>query len=625
MSLLLSFILGFIVTKKLSASIPKFSIIFFASSLGIILFTAINYFSSLIFSFSTGIIITQIIILIFEISYLLYFRINLNPLPYFYSIYKEKPLFNLIIIIGTILLILFNHHIIPSINGDLYTGESTYGDLPFHLSTIAGMAYGQKLPPDNPLYAGIPLVYPYLINFFSAILVFEGWSLRLSIVIPGLILSISLIGLIYDFTFSITKNSLKSFFTVLFYFFNGGLGFYFFLKDYSFNLTSIFQALFHPVSLKEYSHFFEQNIQWANFLSRMIVPERSLLFGIPAGIIILRLLFFKGTNKDFNALDLILPAFLISLMPLLHTHTVLAFIVILPIVGLLTLNKQHWKNQLSSYIFIAILATIFAIPHIFPFLNHVTESEGFFKFHLWWMVNNNESILWFWFKNTYLFILLSLTVLIFPQFATKETRILQVSALLLFVIINLAIFSPYNWDNVKFLFWAGLFFSLGAASLFGYLFQAKSFMIKAIALVIIITMISSALLSIWREINVGYLLFSKEAQIIGEQLRNTTPANAIFLTYKIHNSPISNLSGRPIVMGYPGLLWVHGINYQNREKDVDNIYNGSSDAKMLIDKYGIAYITVESYDPKGMIINRKFLEQFPTVLKTQTYTIYKVK
>ena len=616
--------MGVIVTKRLSITIPKFSEISYIVSLGIILFTAINYFSSIIFSFPTGIYIAHFIVILFEIFYFLKYKINLNFLPCLQNLFKEKLLFILTIIIGLILFTLFNHHIIPSVKGNLQTGESTYGDLPFHLSIISHIAYGYKFPPDNPFYANAQLAYPYLINFFSAILVFEGWSLRLSIIIPGLMLSLSLIGLIYDFTYNLTRDGLKSFFAVLLYFFNGGLGFIFFLSDYSFNLTSIIQALLNPTMLKEYSHLFEQNIQWGNFLSRMIIPERSLLFGIPAGIIILRLLFFKNTDRHHSIFDLVLAALLISLMPLMHTHTVLAMAITLPLIGLLTLARQYWKIQLRNYIFVMFLTVIFALPHIPVFLNHISGSESFFKPHLWWMKSENESIIWFWFKNTYLFIPLSLIILIFPL-ATKWVKILQVNALILLVIINLALFSPYNWDNVKFLFWAGLFFSVSAASFFTYLFKFKYLSFKIATVLIIITMISSALLSIWREINVTYLLFSKEAVETGEKLKEITPRDSIFLTYKLHNSPVSNLAGRSIMMGYPGLLWVHGINYQDREKDINEIFAGADNAKPLIEKNSIDYIVVESSDPQDMYINRAFLNQYPIILDSGNYSIYKVR
>lgn len=561
-------------------------------------------------------------ILTFVALYLIFFRPKLNIILYLKSLIQNKYLLILLVFIGIILGLLFHTHIIPSIDGDLYTGESTYGDLPFHLSTISSIAYAQNFPPQNPFYSGEQLVYPYFINFFSAILVYEGLSPRLSIIIPGMLLGLSIFVLIYDFAFTLTRSVIKSILSAVFYFFNGGLGFYFFLKDYSFNLTNIFQALLNPQQIKEYSHLFEQNIQWGNFLSRMIVPERALLFGLPAGIILLRILFFRGNSSLPSRFEIILAAFLISLMPLLHTHSVLAFAVILPILGLISL-KSNFKERLINYLLIAALTLIFAVPHMPLFLNHIVNSESFFRFHFGWMKQPNESFLWFWIKNSYLFIPLSLIALFIPKLVANKIKYLLVCAFSLFAVINLSLLSPYDWDNVKFLFWIGIFFSIASAAVLGSFIQSKYFIVKILAIMISITMISSALLSIYREINVKYVLFSKEAVSVGEYLKENTNEDSVFLTYKIHNSPVNNIAGRSILMGYPGLLWTQGINYEERERDIHKMYAGQADLD-LFKKYNINYVVVESYDPEGLRINRDYFNQFPKILKSQNYTIYQI-
>src|SRR3989304_1076179 len=71
-----------------------------------------------------------------------------------------------------------------------------------------------------------------------------------------------------------------------------------------------------------------------------------------------------------------------------------------------------------------------------------------------------------------------------------------------------------------------------------------------------------------------------------------TPQDSIFLTAPIHNSFVSNLGGRRIYMGYPGLLWVHGISYGSRERNLKDIYMGVREAKFLVLKEGIDYIVV---------------------------------
>lgn len=625
LSLLISLLLGIILIERLHIKVSGYAWVSFIITLGIIGFTVVNYLFSKILPFPQSILVGQFFILIGEVFYLM---INKRTLEKFTlnikSFLSEKYLIVLILIIGAMLIALFHTHVLLNINGDLYTGESTYGDLPFHLSQISQIAYGNNFPPNNPLIVNHTLVYPYLVNFFSAILVYEGMSLRNSILIPGIILSLSLLGLIYDFAYIITQSKLKSFLTVLLFFFNGGLGFYYFLKDYSFDLSSIFQALSHPSQIKEYSHLFEQNIQWVNFLSRMIVPERSILLGIPAGIIILRLLFFRGNDKKISIFDILIASILLSLMPLLHTHTAIVFVIIIPILILSVLGRNTWKRQIISYLFIGLFTILFTLPHISTFLNHVGSSENFFKLHFGWMSAPNENFLWFWFKNGYLWIPLTLIALFMPKLLNKQIKSMTICGFILFTIMNLVLFSPYNWDNVKFLFWIGLFFSLTIASLMAYILQYKNLLFRSIAVLVILTFFSSAFLSLYREINLKYVLFSKEAVDLANFVKQNTPQNSIFLTYKVHNSPVSNLAGRQILMGYPGSLWVHGINYQIVDKDVNDMFEGGKKAKQLFIEYGVNYAVLENGNPESLLINRDFFNRYPTVYKSNNYQVYKI-
>lgn len=623
LTLFLSFLLGKIILSKSSIDLPDFSKLFFSFALGILLLSIIAYFGALIFGFPNGIIIGQLVIYIFIFIWST-FHNPFKDIPHlFLALLKNRLLILLLVGFTPIIYILFSTHIIPEIQGNLFTGESTYGDLPFHLSTISQIAFGYQFPPDNPMYAGIRLVYPYLINFFSAILVYEGFSLRDSVMIPGIILSLSFIVLVFDFAYIITKKSSTAFLTTLLYFFNGGVGFYYFLKDYSFNPGLIFQALLHPSQLIEYSHLFSENIQWANLLTRMLVPERSILFGIPAGIIILRFLIFRGTKKFLNIWDVILSALLASFMPILHTHTVIVFFIILPILMIYTLYKDRSKEKIKMYV-IFILATILLTTiHIPAFLSQLAQSSHFMSFHFGWMTNPNESFFLFWFKNGYLLIPFSIAVLFIPKI-NSQVKILQLCAFALFVLMNLVLFSPYNWDNIKFLLWIGLFFSLGAAEILQLLFVKRFLLLKILCVIIIISMISSASLSFIREINVQYELFSSDAIQVSNFVQKSTPKDALFLTYPVHNSPISNLGGRQIMMGYPGLLWTHGINYSQRQSDITEIFEGDSHAKQLLKQYNISYVVLETNDPDGITINRPFFTQFAIVLQSGNYTIYHI-
>jgi hypothetical protein len=622
---LLSFLLGNAISSRFLIKKASATEIFYSFSLGIIFLTIISYLFSLVMGFTIGAILGQVFVSLLIII----FNLRKSSIKLFFpqlkAIFTDKWFLGLLLIVAPIVYVLFDTHIIPSINGDLYTGESTYGDLPYHLSMIVQIAYGGHFPPDNPMFAGIKLVYPYLINFFSSILVFEGSTLRDSVMFPGIILTLSLLGLIYDLGLTLTKKASVGFLTALFYFFNGGVGFYYFLKDYSFNLFQILQVLSHPTQMKEYSHLFSENIQWGNFLSRIVVPERSILFGIPAGIIMLRILIFRGTDEKISFFEIVITAILASFMPLLHTHTVITFFFILPILLIYSLRTNYSKDTLHKYLLFILLTILFALIHIPTFFSHLASSSHFMTFHLGWMTEDGQSVIVFWLKNSGLLIPLALLALILPKNIPNNIKVLQVCGLLLLLLVNTVLFSPYNWDNVKLLFWIGIFFAIAAASIVQLLVSNSKVFLKVTGGVVIFTLISTSILSILREINVQYILFPKDAVSIGELVKKSTQKDALFLTYPIHNSPVSNLAGRQIMMGYPGYLWTQGVDYQKRYSDIQTIFAGDKNAKQLIAEYKINYIIIEDTDPEGIKINQKFFNQYQIALKNSQYTIYQMR
>ena len=117
-TMILSLILGLIIVQKLSIALTRFSNIFFAIVLGVVLFTAINYLSCLIFSFPEGVILAHIEVTAFILLYFLLYRPKLHFRDYLLSFRQEKLLLVALFFIGILLVLLFHTHIIPNINGD---------------------------------------------------------------------------------------------------------------------------------------------------------------------------------------------------------------------------------------------------------------------------------------------------------------------------------------------------------------------------------------------------------------------------------------------------------------------------------------------------------------------------
>ena len=531
----------------------------------------------------------------------------------------------LVIVLGLIFWRLFDTHIIkPDNYGNLTTGESTYGDLPFHLSTISQIVYGKIFPPENPFYAGLQQTYPYFINVLSVPLVEFGVTQRNSIIWPGMFFSLIMVWAIFFFYIKISGNRKVAFWGTLLFFLNGGAGFYYFVRDVvSKNLINNF--LSNPTNYPDYTHVFGENIQWPNFVSRIIVPERSVLLGIPMGILILYLLFLRSKQKKVINVGLVTAAVLTGLLPFSHTHTFLVFALVVPFLAFFELKKNNWRSWLLRWVIYGITTLTIASPQLYEIITHIGGSESFFRFRIGWMAKPGfVELVAFWFKNTLFLIPIMVYALLLKTTPVILKRLLTIS-FVIFIMVNLFIFQPYDWDNVKFLFWFGIFGYLAYSFVLVYLWNRKLFQFRIVAVLLFLISVISAIPSIYRELNVSYQLFSKEDTALGQWVKNNTDRNSIFLTAPIHNSFVNNLGGRRIFMGYQGLLWVHGIPYGQREQEVKSIYSGSSNSISLLKENNISYVVVGPSEKNDLMTDIDFFtKNFCLVKKSENYQIFSV-
>ena len=77
-------------------------------------------------------------------------------------------------------------------------------------------------------------------------------------------------------------------------------------------------------------------------------------------------------------------------------------------------------------------------------------------------------------------------------------------------------------------------------------------------------------------------------------------------------------------MGYPGMLWVHGIDYSQRELALKMIYSGDVNVRNIKDVYAIDYIVVGPRELNDLKIKQDFFEDnFCIAKQTKNYKIYK--
>jgi hypothetical protein len=183
--------------------------------------------------------------------------------------------------------------------GAIYTGlANNYGDLPFHLSVITSFVKGGNFPPEDPTYAGARFTYPFLADFIAACFVRAGASLRGAMLLENLALALALTGLLYRWALLLTRDRAAAHLSPVLLLLSGGLGWWLLFDDAWQGKKNILAALLE--SQHDYTIIPESIYRWGNGLTTLLVPQRSMLLGLPLALVVFIQWWqvFGGENED---------------------------------------------------------------------------------------------------------------------------------------------------------------------------------------------------------------------------------------------------------------------------------------------------------------------------------------
>jgi hypothetical protein len=504
----------------------------------------------------------------------------------------------------------------------LYSNGYAWGDLALHISlanSFAERGIVNSLK-NNVVYSGESLKYPFLMDFFSGILIKLGITIQNSLIFPSLVFILLFISFLYFLTLKITKSKLASFLAPFFFFFNGSVfGLYKFFVDFSEKKGNFFNFLFNLN--KDYSSL-KGEIDFGNIITHFILPQRAIILGLLLGTILIYFLwqYWEKRDKKF----LLYSGIFLGLLPLSHTHTFLSLSLVVFFLFLIDIffNRKNWKNIFENWANLIAPALILSLPQIlilFPF-----SSKGFFRINFGWM-KEEENILWFWIKNFgFHWIILFLGFILLKL---KE-KTFYLPFLFLFIIGNIFVFQPNIWDNSKIFIWWFLMSSILISHFFGIIW--KKWKRKSIFLIIpvFLILISVGFLSVRNNQIPSWKLFDKNDIELSKFIKENTEKNSLFLTFDNHNNPIHCLAGRRVLMGYRGWLWTHGIDYKQREKDIYSILNGINSLE-LIEKYDIEYIVIDEMNKRNFKVNKEYFlnnqENFSKIFENERYLVFEFK
>ena len=532
-------------------------------------------------------------------------------------------------------------------NTGLSTGLlNNFGDLPFHLSVITSFVFGNNFPPEDPTYAGVRFTYPFLSDFVSAVFVRCGADLRESMFIENYLLGLAFVGLIHRWAIVMLRDRLAAIITPLIVLLNGGMGWTLLFEKAGSNEGGLFGVLMDlPPS---FTVIPETTWRWGNAISALLVPQRGFLMGLPLAVIAFTQWWIatdktrpkqtpekekkkakqKSTWQEpqessrfpLNTRRMIAAGVAAGLLPLVHAHS---FVVVMAMAGCLALVQIRWREWFTFFV----VASVIAIPQLlWSTMHSAVDAGSFFAWEVGWD-HGQENPVYFWLKNTGVFIPLLLAAVLLKNgsfVVPRRVLIFFLPFTLCFIVPNFLKMAPWIWDNIKVLYYWWLASSPLVALLLARLWQqGRIRRIIAVVLFVCVTLAGALDVAGIAMRSIKYQVFDADGLRFAELVKAQTAPRSLIVHAPVHNTPVF-LTGRRSLMGYPGHIWTHGLEFVQREGEIKRIYLGMPDAEQLIRKYGIEYLVVGPQERIVTPLNEPFISRFQKVGEVGEYKLYKI-
>ena len=429
------------------------------------------------------------------------------------------------------------------------------GDLSLHLDFIRYLASGVEFWPTSPILAGSPLCYPLGMDLFNSLLAQFGVPVEQGLIWTGLVGSALAAWALWRWGGA---------FAIAAFLFAGGLAGF---------------QVFQTRTIED----FQSALAWKNLFLAMFVTQRGLLYALPCGLFLLtawRDDFFRAGSGVPRWIQFLLYASL----PLFSVH---AFVFLSFVLLTIFVIAPAARRPLAAFVGAAIPPATLAV---FLVTGGFSSNSGL-RWLPGWMQGNDGWL--FWITNfgisLPLLMLLGWKVL---SHGDKEARAFVGTGLAVFVLSFSLAFAPWEWDNTKLLIWAWL---ACAPALWTTVIQPIPTGPRA-AICFVLFFTGAISLVGGLDGRHGYkLVLRSELSAAAQDLQNVPPHDRIAVEPTYNNLAI--LLGRPVLCGYEGHLWSHGLNYRKQLDDLHQILQRAEGWEQLARNNGVKWIYIPGAPP----------------------------
>lgn len=427
------------------------------------------------------------------------------------------------------------------------------GDLALHISFINWFAATPEWWPSSPILAGDTLRYPPGSDLFNALLLCVGVPVTSGLIWCGVI-GAALAG--YALWRWGGAVALAAFL------FNGGLAGFMVVR---------FGWGADP----------DAAMDWKNLFLTLFVTQRGFLFALPAGLLLLATWRTESFGSPARKLmPLPLQVLLLCSMPLFSIHT--ALFLGATMVGLFLLVPSSRRGisllGLLAWPAMAFFGWLVSSGCGGPSAVHALGvAPG-------WMADGTIRF-WIWNFGIALPLALLLCGVLARKGGDREARAFVWPAAVVFALCMVVRFAPWPWDNMKLMLWSWL---VVAPYLWSVLFEKRPLFLR-IAAVILLFGSGAITLAAGLDSRHGYEMVKPSDLHKAAATLKGLPAGEVIACAPEYNQPALML-GHPVVCGYEGHLWSHGLDYKKRWEILESIMKGESDWRENAKELGVSHI-----------------------------------
>lgn len=395
-----------------------------------------------------------------------------------------------------------------------------YGDLPLHVTYIETLARGVRFWPENPVFAGERLRYPIGMDVWNAMLLQLGVPLALGLKATGLVASCLLAWALWRW----------------------GRG----LAVVAFLLSGGVEAA---------------GLAWLNLFLSLFVTQRGFLFALPAGLVLLVSWRERLLRRSGPGLPPWVEGLLWGALPLFHLHT---FLFVSLLLGLWTLARGSWRGSLRALAVALVPASlgVYAVTDHFRAASLVGWAPG-------WVIGDRP-LLSFMARNFGLLVPLAVVLgVVALRRRLPEWRLVVLPALALWTALFFVRLAPWAWDNTKVMVWCYVLLLPATGDLLGRVGLPWRAALVAVWLLPGSVTVWQNTLPLRRDLEVYDVA---ERAGVCAAVAGLSP-DARVATRPTFNHPVA-LCGQPIVEGYAGHLWSHGIDARRVDADLRTLMLG---------------------------------------------------